>query len=95
MGDRPQAERLQAPPDSRSMLKLTIRSIMLHLELRKVLSSSNSRPMRPHSNPTIIKQLLEQAPEQGRHRGGGRGGPGRWGLAAASQGPCRLRHRVA
>ena len=64
MGDRPQAERLQAPPDSRSMLKLTIRSIMLHLELCKVLSSNNSRHSRPHSNPTIIKPLLEQALEQ-------------------------------
>ena len=64
MGDRPQAERLQAPLDSRSMLKLTIRLTMLHLELCKALSSSNSRHSRPHSNLTIIKQLLEQALEQ-------------------------------
>ena len=64
MGDRPQAERLQAPPDSHSMLKLTILLTMLHLELCKALSSSNSRHLRPHSNPTIIKQLLEQALEQ-------------------------------
>ena len=64
MGDRPQAERRQAPPDSRSMLKLTIRLTMLHLELCKALSSNNSRHLRPHSNPTIIKQLLEQALEQ-------------------------------
>ena len=64
MEDRPQAERLQAPPDSHSMLKLTIRSIMLHLVLCKDLSNNNSRLMRPHSNPTIIKPLLEQALEQ-------------------------------
>ena len=59
--DRPQAEHLQAPPDSRSTLKWTIRLIMLHLELCKDLSSNNSRHLRPHSNQTIINQMPLQA----------------------------------
>ena len=64
MGGRPQAEHLQAPPDSHSMLKLTTRSIMQHLELYKGLSSNNSRHLRPHSNLTIIKLMLLQVLEQ-------------------------------
>ena len=64
MGGRPQAEHLQAPPDNHSMLKLTTRSIMQHLESYKDLSSNNSRHLRPHSNLTIIKQMLQLALEQ-------------------------------